>query len=144
MGSQSAGFLPLVEIAKTGTLVDRFFVRQLNDKDLARGAKGLGSVYSHSDKLSDEGIEIYLRPLVETALKKAQVSEYAVALGQNVLVPLRDELRAWRGPVRMVWGSKTPCSASSGRNGSTENCRVRVACARSPTPICSFQRRCRR
>jgi len=32
-----AGFVPLIEIAKTGTLVDRFFVPQLNDKDLARG-----------------------------------------------------------------------------------------------------------
>jgi len=101
-----AGFVPLIEIAKTGTLVDRFFVPQLNDKNLARGPKGVGSVYSYPDKLSDETIEIYLRPLVETELKKAQVNEYTVALGQNVLVPVREQLRAWRGPARMVWGLK--------------------------------------
>ena len=101
-----AGFVPLIEIAKTGTLVDRFFVPQLNDKNLARGPKGVGSVYSYPDKLSDETIEIYLRPLVETALKKAQVNQYTVALGQNVLVPVRKQLRAWKGPARMVWGLK--------------------------------------
>jgi len=43
---------------------------------------------------------------VETELKKAQVSEYTVALGQNVLVPVREQLRAWKGPARMVWGLK--------------------------------------
>lgn len=101
-----AGFVPLIEIAKTGTLVDRFFGPQLNDKDLARGPKGVGSVYSYPDRLSDETIEIYLRPLVETELKKAQVSEYTVALGQNVLVAVREQLRGWQGPARMVWGLK--------------------------------------
>src|SRR5262249_13529943 len=101
-----AGFVPLIEIAKTGTLVARFFLPQLNDKNLARGPKGVGSVYSYPDKLSDATIEIYLRPLVASELKKAQVSEYTIALGQNVLVPVRDQLRAWKGPVRMVWGLK--------------------------------------
>ena len=39
-------FLPLIDLAKKGTLVDRFIVSQLNDKQLARSAKGLGgSVY---------------------------------------------------------------------------------------------------
>jgi haloalkane dehalogenase len=101
-----AGFLPLIEIAKRGTLVDRFFVPQLNDKNLARGPKGVGSVYSYPDKLADETVEIYLRPLVENERKKAQVSEYTVALGQNVLVPVREQLRAWKGPARIVWGLK--------------------------------------
>jgi len=101
-----AGFVPLIEIAKAGTLVDRFFLPQLNDKNLARGPSGVGSVYSYPEKLADETIEIYLRPLAETPLKKAQVSEYTVALGQNVLVSVREELRAWKGPARMVWGLK--------------------------------------
>jgi len=101
-----AAFLPLVELAKTGTLVDRFFMPQLDDKNLARSAKALGGVYSHPEKLTDETIEIYLRPLVENDRKKAQLNEYTVALGQNVLLPLREQLRAWKGPARMVWGVK--------------------------------------
>ena len=47
---------------ETGTLVDRFFVPRLNDKNLARGPTG----------------------------------EYTVALGQNVLVAVREQLRGWR------------------------------------------------
>jgi hypothetical protein len=137
-----AGFVPLIEIAKTGTLVDRFFVPQLNDKDLARGPKGVGSVYSYAEKLSDETIEIYLRPLVETELKKAQVSEYTVALGQNALVPVREQLRAWKGPARMVWGLKDNLFGLQWLNGWIRTCRVHAACAKSKTPICSSPKRC--
>src|SRR5271170_2321306 len=34
-------FLPFVELAKKGTLVDRFIIPHLNDKQLARSAKGM-------------------------------------------------------------------------------------------------------
>ena len=101
-----AGFVPLVELAKKGVFVDRLLSPQLGDKTLARSANGLGSVYSYPEKLDDETIEVYLRPLVETPLKKTQVDAYAVALGTNVLVPIREQLRAWKNPSRMVWGLK--------------------------------------
>ena len=32
--------------------------------------------------------------------------EYAVALGENVLVPIREKLHRWKRPARMVWGLK--------------------------------------
>ena len=35
-----------------------------------------------------------------------QADEYAVALGTNVLVPIRKKLHDWKGPARMVWGLK--------------------------------------
>jgi haloalkane dehalogenase len=101
-----AGFMPLIELAKKGALVDRALAPQLSDKTLARGANGLGSVYSYPEKLDDETVEVYLRPLVETPLKKMQVDAYAVALGTNVLVPIREQLRAWKNPSRIVWGLK--------------------------------------
>jgi hypothetical protein len=47
--------------------VDRFIVPQLNDKQLARSAKGVGGLaYTHPESLADETIETYFRPLVET------------------------------------------------------------------------------
>jgi haloalkane dehalogenase len=101
-----AAFVPLIELAKTGAFVDKALAPQLADKTLARSAKGLGSVYSYPEKLEDETIDLYLRPLVENPVKKAQVDAYAVALGENVLVPVREQLRAWKGPARMVWGLK--------------------------------------
>lgn len=36
-------FLPFIELAKKGVFVDQFIVPQLNDKQLARSAKGLGA-----------------------------------------------------------------------------------------------------
>lgn len=100
-------FLPFIEVAKKGAFVDRFLVPQLNNKDVARSAKGVGGLaYSYPEKLADETIEMYFRPLTESALKKAQVSEYAVSLGKNLLVGVREDLKRWKGPARMVWGLK--------------------------------------
>jgi haloalkane dehalogenase len=99
-------FAPFVNLAKKGTLVDRFIVSQLNDKELARSPRGLGAAYTYPQQLSDETIEIYLRPLVESDLKKTQVDEYTISLGTNTLVAVRDQLHAWKGSARMVWGLK--------------------------------------
>jgi haloalkane dehalogenase len=101
-------FLPFIDLAKKGTLVDRFIVSQLNDKQLARSPKGLGAAYTYPDRLTDETIETYFRPIVETPLKKAQMEEYTISLGVNPLVAIREDLRQWKGPARIVWGLKDP------------------------------------
>ncbi|HEX4809573.1 MAG TPA: alpha/beta hydrolase [Bryobacteraceae bacterium] len=100
-------FQPLIELAKKGTLVDRFIVPQLADKAVARSPKGMGGLaYTYPEQLSDEAIEMYFRPIVETPLKKAQMEQYAISMGSNVLVAIREDLRRWRGSARMVWGMK--------------------------------------
>jgi haloalkane dehalogenase len=100
-------FLPFIEAAKKGTFAERFIVPQLNDKQLARSAKGMGGLaYTHPESLTDEAIETYFQPLVETELKKAQVNRYAVSMETNLLVAIREDLRRWSGPARMVWGLK--------------------------------------
>jgi haloalkane dehalogenase len=100
-------FLPFIAAAKKGTFVERSLVPQLNDKQLARSANGIGGLaYTYPERLSDETIEMYFRPLVETPLKEAQVCQYAVSMETNLLVPVRAELRRWKGPARMVWGLK--------------------------------------
>ena len=101
-----SGFLPFLELAKKGTFVDLALVPQLNDKHLARSERGIGGLtYTYPEKLADETIETYFRPLVESPLKKAQVNQYAVSLRKNSLA-IREELHRWRGPARMVWGLK--------------------------------------
>ena len=100
-------FLPAVELAKKGLFADRFVLSQLNDKPLARSPKGLGGLsYTYPDRLSDETIEIYFRPLVESPLRKSQLDRCVIGLGTNVLIPIRQDLRRWHGPTRMVWGLK--------------------------------------
>jgi haloalkane dehalogenase len=100
-------FLPFIELAKKGTFVDEFIIPQLNNKQLARSAKGMGGLaYTHPARLADETIETYFRPVVETPLKKAQMEQYAISMETNPLLEIREELRHWRGPARMVWGLK--------------------------------------
>jgi haloalkane dehalogenase len=100
-------FLPFIAAAKKGTFVERSLIPQLNDKQLARSANGIGGLaYSFPERLADETIETYFRPLVESPLKKAQVCQYAVSMETNLLVPIREDLRRWNGAARMVWGLK--------------------------------------
>jgi haloalkane dehalogenase len=100
-------FLPFIEMAKKGTFVDEFIVPQLNDKQLARSARGMGGLaYTYPERLTDETIETYFRPVVETPLKKALMNQYAVSMEANPLVAIRADLQRWSGPARMVWGLK--------------------------------------
>ena len=104
-----AGFLPLVDLARKGVLVDRFFVPQLNNKHLARSPQGLGGLaFTYPDRLTDETLEIYLRPLAQSDLRKKQLDQFTVALAINDLVAIRENLRQWKGPVRIVWGLNDP------------------------------------
>jgi haloalkane dehalogenase len=100
-------FLPFIEQATKGTFVDEFIVPQLKDKQLARSPQGMGGLaFTNPENLADETIETYFRPLVETPLKKSQVNEYAVSMGTNSLVAIREDLHQWEGAARMVWGLK--------------------------------------
>jgi pimeloyl-ACP methyl ester carboxylesterase len=36
------------------------------------------------------------------------MQEYTVSLGVNPLVAIREDLRQWQGPARIVWGLKDP------------------------------------
>jgi pimeloyl-ACP methyl ester carboxylesterase len=104
--SPPAEFVPLINLAKKGQFVQTVLVPEIADKNLARSPGGLGGVYSYPDKLEDETLDIYLKPLASSDLRKRQADEYAVALGENVLVPIRERLHRWKGPARMVWGMK--------------------------------------
>lgn len=100
-------FLPAVELARKGLFTEKFLLPQVKDKQLARSGKGMiGSVYTYPDRLSDETIEIYFGPLIQSKLRMSQLDQYTASLGTNELVALREKLRQWRGPARMVWGLK--------------------------------------
>jgi pimeloyl-ACP methyl ester carboxylesterase len=96
---------PFLEQARNGTLIDVGLRAQVNDKNLARSAKGIGGLaYTHPENLADETIETYFRPLLETPQKMAQAHEYLISMGTNLLVSIREALHQWKGPARMVWG----------------------------------------
>lgn len=82
--SPPAGFLPLVDLARKGVLVDRFFLPQLNDKNLARSDKGLGGLaYTYPDRLTDETIELPSTPHQFAATKVSARTVHSGAGGQR-------------------------------------------------------------
>ena len=94
----------VVALAKQGVWVEKKLLPLLEDKQLFRTAAGIKAIYRHPENMADETLETYWRPLAASPLKAAQVNEYAVSLGENYLVAIRDNLRRWKGPARMVWG----------------------------------------
>jgi haloalkane dehalogenase len=102
-----AKFLPAVALAEKGLFADRYILSQVSNKQVMRSAKGLGGLsFTYPDRISDETIEIYLRPLVQSLLRKAQVDQFTVSMGTNVLVGIREDLRRWQGPARILWALK--------------------------------------
>ena len=101
-------FLPFIEKARQGTLVDEFVVPQADDKARARSAAGVGAFYTHPERLSDETIETYFRPFATSKLKRTQLNQFSVAMATNPLVAIREDLRHWKGAARMVWGLNDP------------------------------------
>lgn len=104
--SPPAAMLPVIEMSKAGTYVDKWLVPWLEDKALARSAEGIGGMcYADPAYPTDEAIECYFGPLVRSARRKAQVEAYAVALGRNPLEGVEAALRRCRAPMRIVWGT---------------------------------------
>jgi haloalkane dehalogenase len=101
-------FMPVARLGEKNLFVDRVLAPELTDLALARSEKGLGSVYTYPERLSQETIDAYLKPLVASPAKKQQANAYAAVLGQNVLLPVREKLAQWKGPARMVWATGDP------------------------------------
>jgi pimeloyl-ACP methyl ester carboxylesterase len=103
--SPPPSFLPIIALARAGTLADRSLLPVLENKPLARTAKAIGGLaYTDPAHPTDESIETYFRPLVSSPIRKAQVQDYAIALGRNVLADIEPALRRCTAPTRIVWG----------------------------------------
>jgi haloalkane dehalogenase len=104
--SPPPALLPVIEMARAGTFVDKWFIPWVADKTLARSAEGLGGqTYTFRANPTDEAVDYYLAPLVSSPERKAQVHAYAIALEHNPLVGIERELKRCAAPTRIVWGT---------------------------------------
>jgi haloalkane dehalogenase len=101
-----AALLPVIEMARAGTWVDKWLAPWLADKELARSAQGIGGMtYSYPDCPTDEAIEYYFAPLVRSPRGKKQVENYAISLERNALEGIEPALKRCAVPTRIVWGT---------------------------------------
>ena len=102
--------VPVIEAARKGTFATDTFVPQLNDKNYARTDKdGIGPFcFTFPDKLADETIDYYFKPLVATPERTALTNAYAIGLDPNPLAGIEAKLKKCTLPVRIVWGTGDP------------------------------------
>jgi pimeloyl-ACP methyl ester carboxylesterase len=104
--SPPAAMRGVIELAKRRQYASQWLARWVDDKKLARSAQGLGGMcYSDPTRPSDEAIEMYLAPLVQSVERKALVEDFAVALERNPLKGIEAELNRSEIPTRIMWGT---------------------------------------
>jgi pimeloyl-ACP methyl ester carboxylesterase len=103
--SPPAAMLPVIELARQGRFVDEWLRPWHADPMLARSKDGIGGLcYANPAHPTDEALEMYFGPLLNSAERKTALHRYAVALGRNALLGIRPELQRCRVPTRIVWG----------------------------------------
>src|SRR5213080_4149941 len=77
----------------------------LADKRLYRSPQALGPAYEHPERMTDESIETYLRPLVRTEQRLRDFQRFLAAFDNVQTVRLESRLRTLQVPTLIVWGT---------------------------------------
>lgn len=77
----------------------------LADKSVYRSPQALGPAYEHPERLSDESIEIYLRPFVRSEQRTRDLQRFLAAFDNAHTVSLEGRLRTLQAPTLIVWGT---------------------------------------
>ena len=97
-------FKPFLEMAAAGGLRGALDA-MLADKDFYRSAQALGPAYEHPQRLSDDTIEAYLRPLVGSEQRTRDLQRFLAAFDCRHTVAIEGRLRELRAPTLIVWGT---------------------------------------
>jgi pimeloyl-ACP methyl ester carboxylesterase len=103
--SPPAAMLPVIDLARQGRFVDEWLAPWHANPALARSKDGIGGLcYANPAHPTDEALEMYFAPLMNSVERKASLHRYAVALERNALAGIRSAQRRSHVPTRIVWG----------------------------------------
>jgi pimeloyl-ACP methyl ester carboxylesterase len=97
-------FKPFLAMAAAGGL-RQTLEALLADKDVYRSAQALGPAYEHPERLSDESIETYLRPLVRTEQRTRDLERFLAAFDNRHTLAVEARLKTLKAPTLIVWGT---------------------------------------
>src|SRR5436190_12569330 len=97
-------FKPFLAMAAAGGLGGTLEA-MLADKSVYRSAQALGPAYEHPDRLSDDSIETYLRPLVRTEQRTRDLQRFLAAFDHQHTVAIEGRLKTLKAPTLIVWGT---------------------------------------
>jgi pimeloyl-ACP methyl ester carboxylesterase len=97
-------FKPFLAMAAGGGLRGTLEA-MLADKSIYRSPQALGPAYEHPERLSDESIETYLRPLVRTEQRTRDLQRFLAAFDNTHTVTIEGRLKTLKAPTLIVWGT---------------------------------------
>ena len=97
-------FEPFLENAAAGGLPSTLEAL-LADKAVFRSAQALGPAYEHPELVTDETIDVYLRPHVRSAKRTKDLERFLAAFDCSQTVAIEDKLKALDAPTLIVWGT---------------------------------------
>jgi pimeloyl-ACP methyl ester carboxylesterase len=97
-------FKPFLAMAAGGGLRGTLDA-MLADKSIYRSPQALGPAYEHPERLSDDSIETYLRPLVRTGQRTRDLERFLAAFDNRHTVAIEGRLKTLKAPTLIVWGT---------------------------------------
>jgi methylisocitrate lyase len=97
-------FKPFLAMAAGGGLRGTLDA-MLSDKSIYRSAQALGPAYEHPERLSDDSIEHYLRPLVRTEQRTRDFERFLAAFDNKHTLAIEARLKTLKAPTLIVWGT---------------------------------------
>jgi pimeloyl-ACP methyl ester carboxylesterase len=97
-------FKPFLSMAAAGGLRGTLDA-MLADKSVYRSPQALGPAYQHPQRVTDDSIECYLRPLVRTAQRTRDFQRFLAAFDNSHTVNVASRLKALQAPTLIVWGT---------------------------------------
>ncbi len=97
-------FKPFLTMAAAGGLRGTLEA-MLADKTVYRSPQALGPAYEHPERLSDDSIETYLRPLVDTEQRTRDLQRFLAAFDNQHTLAIEARLRTLQAPTLIVWGT---------------------------------------
>ena len=99
-----APFKPFLAMAAAGGLRETLEA-MLSDKSVYRSAQALGPAYEHPERLADDTIEQYLRPLVRTEQRTRDLQRFLAAFDNEHTLAVEARLKTLTVPTLIVWGT---------------------------------------
>ncbi len=97
-------FKPFLAMAAAGGL-RRTLDAMLSDKNIYRSPRALGPAYEHPERLTDDSIETYLRPLVRTEQRTRDLERFLAAFDNKHTLAIEARLKSLNAPTLIVWGT---------------------------------------
>jgi pimeloyl-ACP methyl ester carboxylesterase len=97
-------FKPFLAMAAAGNLRGTLHA-MLANKSVYRSPQALGPAYEHPERLTDESIEAYLRPLVRTEQRTRDLQRFLAAFDNRHTLAIEAQLKSLQAPTLIVWGT---------------------------------------